>query len=478
MPEVIDAKPTTADADPEDGSFRLYLAEDRKNLDCRFYENRYPDIEEIVMVNVRNIADMGAYVSLLEYNNIEGMILLSELSRRRIRSINKLIRVHRNEVVMVLRVDKDKGYIDLSKRRVSPEDVAKCEDRFNKAKAVHGVLRHLAERRSLYLEDLYDRIGWPLYKKYGHAYDAFKLALADEAIAGMGDTVKKDPFSGLEIPPDMLDELKTYIRRRLAPQPIKVRADVEVSCFTYEGIDAIKDALLSGMECGTENSPIKVKLIAPPIYVLSTTTLDKDAGVALLNRAIAVIEEKITSKGGKMDVKMAAKAVSVKEEAELQAMMDRSKLFAMAVNASSSSSLSARRFLLFACALLALASAARFFAASSLCLRISSAYVSASTFSCAFALARIASGSRLHFSLNARSAAARSTSARRTGSLNIFCVSPIASKAFLASAALFLSGCTRSDALRNARFSSASPTSHTARPKSSQSGRRTFKHAK
>ena len=32
------------------------------------------------MVNVRSIAEMGAYVSLLEYN-IEGMILLSELSR-------------------------------------------------------------------------------------------------------------------------------------------------------------------------------------------------------------------------------------------------------------------------------------------------------------------------------------------------------------------------------------------------------------
>ena len=41
---------------------------------------------------------MGAYVSLLEYDNIEGMILLSELSRRRIRSINKLIRVGKQEV--------------------------------------------------------------------------------------------------------------------------------------------------------------------------------------------------------------------------------------------------------------------------------------------------------------------------------------------------------------------------------------------
>ena len=42
------------------------------------------------------------------------MILLSELSRRRIRSINKLIRVGRTEPVVVIRVDKDKGYIDSS----------------------------------------------------------------------------------------------------------------------------------------------------------------------------------------------------------------------------------------------------------------------------------------------------------------------------------------------------------------------------
>ena len=48
-------------------------------------------------------------ITQLEYDNIEGMILLSELSRRRIRSIQKLIRVGRNEVVVVLRVDKEKG---------------------------------------------------------------------------------------------------------------------------------------------------------------------------------------------------------------------------------------------------------------------------------------------------------------------------------------------------------------------------------
>lgn len=325
------AAPATADVDEEEptlfneGTFRLYLPKDKKNLDCRFYENEFPEIETLVMVNVRNIADMGAYVSLLEYNNIEGMILLSELSRRRIRSIHKLIRVGRNEIVMVLRVDQEKGYIDLSKRRVSPEDVAACEDKFKKANAVHGVLRHLADRKGLYLKELYEKVGWPLYKKYGHAYDAFKLALTE------GESGVKDPFEELQIPDEIKTELKSNIRRRLAPKPVKIRADVEVSCFTYEGIDAIREALFAGIACGGENTAIKVKLISPPIYTLSTMTLEKDAGIALLKRAIDTIQESITSKGGKMDVKFAPKAVSNKEETELQAMIDRMALENMEV---------------------------------------------------------------------------------------------------------------------------------------------------
>lgn len=145
---------------------------------------------------------MGAYVKLLEYDNIDGMILLSELSRRRIRSIQKLIRIGRNEVVIVLRVDKEKGkqdpepgyggkgkkfmlthigipigYIDLSKRRVSPEDVLKCEERYNKSKAVHSIMRHVAEATQTPLETLYQQIGWPLDRKYGHSHDAFKLSI-------------------------------------------------------------------------------------------------------------------------------------------------------------------------------------------------------------------------------------------------------------------------------------------------------------
>lgn len=36
------------------------------------------------------------------------------------------------------------------------------------------------------------------------------------------------------------DAIIDYIRKRLAPKQIKIRSDIEVTCFTYEGIDAIK----------------------------------------------------------------------------------------------------------------------------------------------------------------------------------------------------------------------------------------------
>lgn len=89
-------------------------------LSCRFYQHKFPEQEDVVMVKVHDIADMGAYVHLLEYNNIEGMVLLSELSRRRIRSINKLIRKGRDECVVVIRVDKDKGQFPVPYRLPYP----------------------------------------------------------------------------------------------------------------------------------------------------------------------------------------------------------------------------------------------------------------------------------------------------------------------------------------------------------------------
>ncbi|XP_070027005.1 eukaryotic translation initiation factor 2 subunit alpha homolog isoform X2 [Nicotiana sylvestris] len=261
------------------------MATNSPNLECRMYEAKYPEVDQAVMIQVKSMADSGAYVSLLEYNNIEGMILFSELSRRRIRSISSLIKVGRIEPVMVLRVDHERGYIDLSKRRVSEEDIQGCEERYNKSKLIHSIMRHVAETMNIDLEDLYVHVGWPLYKKYGHAIEAFKLIVndPDPILNSLTREIKETGPDGQEVTkvvPALSEEVKDVlvknIRRRMTPQPLKIRADIEMKCFQFDGVIHIKEAMRKAEAAGNQDCPVKIKLVAPPVYVLNAQTLDKD----------------------------------------------------------------------------------------------------------------------------------------------------------------------------------------------------------
>ncbi|XP_061996815.1 eukaryotic translation initiation factor 2 subunit alpha homolog [Rosa rugosa] len=308
------------------------MASHTPNLECRMYEARYPEVDMAVMIQVKNIADMGAYVSLLEYNNIEGMILFSELSRRRIRSVSSLIKVGRIEPVMVLRVDKEKGYIDLSKRRVSEEDIATCEERYNKSKLVHSIMRHVAETLGIDLEELYVNIGWPLYRKYGHAFEAFKVIVTDPdtVLNALTCEVKETGPDGQEVTKvvpavseEVKDSLVKNIRRRMTPQPLKIRADIEMKCFQFDGVLHIKDAMRKAEAAGNNDCPVKIKLVAPPLYVLTTQTLDKEQGITVLGNAIVACTKAIEHHKGKLLVKEAPRVVSEKEDKLLQEHMSK-----------------------------------------------------------------------------------------------------------------------------------------------------------
>jgi translation initiation factor 2 subunit 1 len=63
---------------------------DYKNSDlvkCRFYRNRVPQKDEIVAVVTTDIKELGAYVRLLEYDNIEGFIMLSQVTAKRVKTV-------------------------------------------------------------------------------------------------------------------------------------------------------------------------------------------------------------------------------------------------------------------------------------------------------------------------------------------------------------------------------------------------------
>jgi len=279
------------------------------HLEGRFYEAEFPELEEVVVVQVKRIVEMGAYASLLEYNGREGMMLLSELSKRRIRSVSKLLRVGRNELCLVHRLDVEKGYIDLSKRRVAPEDAIAKEEQFAKAKAVHGIMRHVAMNNDIPVEELCSKVAWPLYNSHGNAHDALR-----KHINGELDVWEQLDFSqpGMDLShlaDKIKEEIEVDLRRKLFQQMLRMRAKIEVSCSGYEGIDAIRESLLKGLEASTDECDVKIKLIAHPQFALSCMCRDKVQGLQTIEKAMSLIETTITEKGGVYCVRTAAEVV-------------------------------------------------------------------------------------------------------------------------------------------------------------------------
>ena len=254
------------------------------------YEAQYPSIDDIVIIRVNSITDLGAYVTLLEYN-VDGMILSSELSRRRVRSLNKLIRVGRTEIVSVLRVDMDRGYIDLSKIRIQPTDITTMEEKWNKSKAVHSIVTRLSNTHKIPPEILYETFVWPLYEKYGHAMDAFKIAATNPEI-----------LSEFNLSTDLMEDLLNTIHRRFTFQVSKIQADIEMYCYTKNGIKNIRDALQVGYNLAEPESKIAINLIASPLYSITFLAMDSHEGIESMNRIVRAIRDEIVKIGGAIKI--------------------------------------------------------------------------------------------------------------------------------------------------------------------------------
>ncbi len=110
------------------------------NRECRFYEKVIPEEGDHVVVTIKEVNEYSIIVELLEYGRIEGMITQAEYSRTRRSKYNQGIlkakKMKKKDFCQVIRVDKEKQNIDLSKKRIQNENIKEVEELFDKGKKV------------------------------------------------------------------------------------------------------------------------------------------------------------------------------------------------------------------------------------------------------------------------------------------------------------------------------------------------------
>eukprot|EP00792_Barthelona_sp_PAP020_P006034 TRINITY_DN2890_c0_g1_i1.p1 TRINITY_DN2890_c0_g1~~TRINITY_DN2890_c0_g1_i1.p1 ORF type:complete len:327 (+),score=107.84 TRINITY_DN2890_c0_g1_i1:128-1108(+) len=306
---------------------------------ARFWEKEYPDIDEMVMVQVTSIDEYGASVALLEYGNCVGMLPLSALSKRRIRSLSKHVKIGRNEVCQVVRVDSEKGYIDVSKQRLVEDAITACIHRHDNYNEVKSMMSHLlAVRKSkklklpsnCSLEYLFEHIVWPLNREYGHAYEGLKKLLTEkeavfEVLTDVDQTVK--------------DELLEHVCL-IFLKPIKVRSKLEICCDTFDGVDVIRRVLVESenqvnewldAQSISDSSTkrvrglkqdtlyvVEARTVASPRYMVDVTVLERDIGFNAVKLFNTLVLEEVEKCGGEARIIEEPAIISEKDDKKFQ----------------------------------------------------------------------------------------------------------------------------------------------------------------
>ena len=78
-----------------------------------------PEQGEIILATVTKVMDHGAYVTLDEYDDVQGFLHISEIAPGWIRSVNRFVKDGEKKVLLVKKVKA--GDIDLSLKQVSKD---------------------------------------------------------------------------------------------------------------------------------------------------------------------------------------------------------------------------------------------------------------------------------------------------------------------------------------------------------------------
>jgi translation initiation factor 2 subunit 1 len=195
--------------------------------------NGYPEEDEIVLCKVTKIFPNSVFVELLEYGK-PGMIHISEVSPGRIRNLRDYVSVGRQIVCKILRMDREKGHIDLSLRRVNSNQRREKLDEIKSELKSESLVKNLAKKLGRKFEELYDEITKEVFKKYSYLNLCFK-----DVVAGEVDLIK------LGLSKELSKEITEAVIEKFKPKKIKIQGEIRLKTFHEDGVDKVKKTLIS-----------------------------------------------------------------------------------------------------------------------------------------------------------------------------------------------------------------------------------------
>ncbi len=250
-------------------------------------KQEWPEIGDLVIATVETVTDYGAYVKLDEYDK-RGLLHISEISSSWIRNIRDFVREGQKIVLKVLRVDIEKGHVDLSLRRVTKREKIEKIMFWKKERKAEALLRSVAERTGLPLEDVYEKVGELLEKEYG-LYEGF------EKVAKEGAEV----LTKIGVSEELALALSEVARERVHVPMVKVKGIVELRCLKPNGVKIIKEAFINAKKAEkSRDAKLRFYVVAAPKYCIEVLAENYKRAEDVLQKVAQNVISNVAKAGG------------------------------------------------------------------------------------------------------------------------------------------------------------------------------------
>jgi len=200
----------------------------------------------------------SVFVYIDEYQNLEGMIHISEISPGRIRNLRDFVKEGKKIVCKVLRIKRERNQIDLSLRRVNQSERIKKNNNYKQEQKAEKLLEHIGKKLNLKIEEAYKKIGYKVINEYESLYSGFQNFVLEPELISSLELDKKEEKIVLEI-----------IQDKIKPPEVTISAFITIQNKNSNGIEIIKETLLK-----LKDNNLEIQYISAPKYKLTIKAPD------------------------------------------------------------------------------------------------------------------------------------------------------------------------------------------------------------
>jgi len=205
-----------------------------------YRRNGLPEESELVLCTVTKVQYDSVFASLDEYDKT-GMIHISEISPGRIRNIRDFVKEGKVIVCKVLRVNLERGHIDLSLRRVTEMQKRQKMNEMKQEQKAEKILEGVANSLKIKTSDLYSQIKNKIFEHYSYFHECFN------------DIVEKNvSLEGFGIDKKIAKQITDDVKEKIKVREVEIKGELKLESYSNNGVEIVKEALSKAKNPGVE----------------------------------------------------------------------------------------------------------------------------------------------------------------------------------------------------------------------------------